>query len=103
VDGFESGDLSAWSSSSTDGGDLSASTAAVLHGTYGLQAVIDDTNAIYLTDDNPNAEPRYRARFYFDPNSITMANNDTHFIFKGFSGASTDVFQVEFRYSEQES
>ena len=26
-------------------------------------------------------------------------SGDTHFIFKGFSGASTDVFQVEFRYS----
>ena len=35
-----------------------------------MQAVIDDTNTIYLTSDHPNAEPRYRARFYFDPNSI---------------------------------
>jgi RHS repeat-associated protein len=70
-----------------------------MKGTYGMQAVLDDTSAIYITDDTPNAEPRYRARFYFDPNSLTMANNDAHFIFKGFSGASTDVFQVEFRYS----
>jgi len=65
----------------------------------GASVRTNDTNAIYVTDDSPNAEPRYRARFYFDPNSITMASGDAHYIFKGFSGASTDLFQVEFRYS----
>ena len=64
-----------------------------------MQAVIDDTNTIYVTDDNPNLETRYRARFYFDPNSITMASGDAHFIFKGFMSTSTDVFQVELRNS----
>jgi hypothetical protein len=64
-----------------------------------MQAVIDDVNTIYVTDDNPNAEPRYRARFYFDPNSITMASGDAHFIFKGFAGTATDIFQVELRNS----
>ena len=46
ADGFESGDLTAWDSSATDSGDLSAETAAAAVGTYGLQAVIDDNNAI---------------------------------------------------------
>ena len=64
-----------------------------------MQALVDDNNTIYVTDDRPNAEPRYRARFYFDPNSITMASNDAHFIFKGFTGTGTDVFQVELRNS----
>ena len=41
-----------------------------------MQVLIDDANAIYVTDDRPTAEPRYRARFYFDPNSITMASGD---------------------------
>ena len=98
ADGFESGDLSAWSSSSTDLGDLSVSSAAALVGSQGLQAVIDDSNAIYLTDDTPDAEPRYRARFYFDPNSISMASGDAHFIFKGFMGIS-QILQMEFRNS----
>ena len=96
-DGFESGNFSAWTSSNTDLGDLSVTGAAALVGNQGMQAVINDNNAIYVTDDTPNAEPRYRARFYFDPNSITMASGDAHFIFKGFAGTSTDVFQVEFR------
>lgn len=99
ADSFESGNLSAWSSSLTDGTDLSASQTAALIGATGLRTVIDDNNAIYVTDDIPNAEPRYRARFYFDPNSITMASGDTHFIFKGFTGTTTEVLRMEFRRS----
>jgi hypothetical protein len=99
ADGFESGNLSAWTSNTNDAGDLSVSAAAALVGSQGLRAVIDDTNTIYVTDDTPNAEPRYRARFYFDPNSMTMASGDAHFIFKGFMGTGTDVLQVEFRNS----
>ena len=47
----------------------------------------------------PNAEPRYRVRFYFDPNSITMASGDAHFIFKGFNAAGSEALRVEFRFS----
>jgi hypothetical protein len=99
ADGFESGNLSAWTSNTNDAGDLSVSPAAALGGNQGMQALIDDNNALYVTDDSPNAEPRYRARFYFDPNSIVMASGDAHFIFKGFVGASTEVLRVEFRQS----
>jgi hypothetical protein len=99
ADGFESGSFSAWTSNTNDAGDLSVSAAAALVGNQGMQAVIDDANTIYVTDDTPNAEPRYRARFYFDPNSITMASNDAHFIFKGFMGTATDILQVELRNS----
>ena len=96
-DGFESGNLSAWSSNTPDGSSLSVSTAATLVGTRGLQAVVDDNNSIYVTDDSPNAEPRYRARFYLDPNSISMTNGDMFFIFNGFEGTSTAVTRVDFR------
>jgi calcineurin-like phosphoesterase family protein len=99
ADSFESGNFSAWTSNTTDSGDLSVSGAAALIGSNGLRAVIDDNNSIYVTDDRPTAEPRYRARFYFDPNSIGMASGDAHFIFKGFIGTSTEVLQVEFRRS----
>jgi hypothetical protein len=99
ADGFESGNLSAWTSSTIDLGDLRVSTAAALVGSQGLQALIDDANSIYVTDDSPTAQARYRARFYFDTNSIPMASNDTHFIFKGFMGTATEVLRVEFRQS----
>jgi hypothetical protein len=99
ADGFESGNFSAWTASTTDLGDLTVSPSAALKGAQGLQAVIDDVNPIYITDDSPNAEQHYRARFYFDPNSIIMASTDAHFIFKGFMGTGADVLQVEFRNS----
>ena len=73
-DGFERGDLSAWSGSSPDGGDLSVDPAAALPspspGLRGLKGVVDDTAAIYVEDGSPNDEPRYRARFWFDPNGF---------------------------------
>jgi hypothetical protein len=99
ADGFESGSLSAWTSSTNDSGDLSASPAAALVGANGLQAVLDDNTSIFVTDDTPNAELRYRARFYFDPNSISMANGDTHYIFQGYTGTSTAVLRLQFRFS----
>ncbi|NJN98415.1 MAG: hypothetical protein HC875_32150, partial [Anaerolineales bacterium] len=70
ADGFETGTLIGWTASVTDSGDLSLSTAAALVGTRGLQALLDDNTSIYVTDDSPSAESRYRARFYFDPNTI---------------------------------
>jgi hypothetical protein len=99
ANGFEAGNLSAWSASTTNGGALSASTSAALVGTYGLRAAINSNTAIYVTDDTPNAEPRYRARFYFDPNSIVMSSGDAHYLFYGYTGASTVVLRVELRRS----
>lgn len=99
ADGFESGTLSAWSASTTDGGNLSVSAAASLVLTRGLQALINDNNAIYVTDNSPANEARYRARFYFDPNTITMARNDNHSIFYGRNTAGTAILKVDFRFS----
>jgi hypothetical protein len=98
ADNFESGNLSAWTSSVTDSGDLSVTSAAALIGTNGMQAVIDDANLIYVTDDHPNSESRYRARFYFDPNSISMTSGDSYRIFVTYAGTSTAVLRSEFRY-----
>lgn len=102
ADGFESGTLSAWSSSSTDGGDLSVNASAALVDSFGLQAVLDDNNAIFVTDETPGSERRYRVRFYFDPNSISMTNGDGHYLLQGFTITGTTqivVLQVELRFS----
>jgi ELWxxDGT repeat protein len=69
-DGFETGGVGAWSSANTDGGDLSVQAAAALHGTVGLAAHVDDTASLFVTDESPNNEPRYRARFRLDPNGF---------------------------------
>jgi len=97
-DGFETGSISAWSSSVTDSGDLSVNSSAALAGsTYGLQALLDDNNSIYVTDDTPNAETRLRVRFYFDPNTLTMANGNSFCLLLGISSASNPVICLEFR------
>ena len=97
ADGFESGTLSAWSSSVTDGGDLSVTAAAALVGNFGLQALINDNNSIYVTDETPDVETHYRARFYFDLNSIAMAKNDQHVIFDGAAASGSKAFELELR------
>ena len=97
-DGFESGDFSTWTSSTTDGGDLSVTTSAALKGTKGMQVVVDDANLIYATDDTPTAETRCRAgALHFDPNSITFASLGFAMI-AGYSG-TTPVMRVDLLYS----
>jgi hypothetical protein len=61
--------------------------------------VVDNNTSIYVVDQSPQNESRYRARFWFDPNSITMANGNTHYIFYGLTSASASVVRVEFRFS----
>ena len=65
-----------------------------------MQAVLNNNTSIYVTDERPSAERRYRARFYFDPNSISMASGNAHFIFYGYTGANTPVLRVEFRFAQ---
>ena len=79
-DGFEGGNLNAWDANANDSGDLSVSTAAKLHGVYGLSCLIDDNTAIYVTDETPNVETRYRWRFYINPNSLSMAPSTVNFM-----------------------
>jgi hypothetical protein len=98
-DGFETGDLSAWSSSVTDGGNLNVTNVSAMLGSYGLQAVINDNNSIYVEDGTPSNEPHYRARFYFDPNTISMRSGNALYIFVGYNASGTNTIRVEFRYS----
>ncbi len=97
-DGFESGDLSRWSSASTGGFDLSVGGAAAMGGTSaGLVAFVNDTTSLYVQDDSPNSEDRYRARFYFDPHSFDPGEASGHFrtrIFIAFDDSSTRLITL---------
>ena len=98
-DGFESGNLAAWTSGTVDGGDLSVGPGGALRGSQGLQALIDDNNALVVIDDRPSAETRYRVRFYFDPNSIPMAAGNAHVLLVGLGGNGNLVLvQLELRF-----
>ena len=97
ADGFESGNLSAWTEGVTDAGDLVVSSRAAMKGDSGLQALIDDNTAIYVKDGSPEGEGRYRARYYFNPNSISMVHGDSFYMFMGYQGSTTVVVRGAFR------
>jgi hypothetical protein len=74
ADGFESGDVSAWSSSSASG--LAVLPAAALEGTYGLRATASPSGAASVRDDSPSGEGAYHGRFRIDPNSFGAVDSN---------------------------
>ena len=98
-DGFESGNFSAWSANSNNGGNLSVAAGAALAGNYGLQATFTNTANMLVRNDSPTAETRYRARFYFNPNSISMATGDNITLFQGLDASSAIVISIQFNRS----
>src|SRR5262249_54992456 len=44
----------------------------------GLRARVNDVNSLYVQDGTPQDEDRYRARFYFDPNSFDPGTAQGH-------------------------
>lgn len=96
------GDLSAYNSTVTDSGDLSVTSAAALSGTnYGIQAVINDTTAIYgRINQTAPASNEFRLRFYVDTNSLTMADSDALpiVIWRGTNNPVWIAGNVELRY-----
>jgi uncharacterized protein YjiK len=98
-DGFESNSFSAWTAYSNNGGNLSVTTNAALAGNYGMQAVFTNATNMLVRDDTPTAEPRYRARFYFHPNSITMATGDNITLFQGLEPGGQIVLSIQLNRS----
>ena len=90
-DGFESGNFSAWTRRVTDAGDLAVTAGAAMQGVKGMRAKIDDNRPIYVLDKTPLNEMVYDVKFHFDPNSIRMANLDSHNILSGEDNQGTFV------------
>ncbi len=99
TDGFESGNFSAWDANINNGGNLSVSSNAALDGSYGLQAAFTNTTKMFARNDSPNAEPRYRARFHFNPNSISMASGDNITLLQGLEAGGQVVLAIQFNRS----
>ncbi len=99
-DGFESGNFTAWDDWNDDGGDLSVAVGAALHGFYGLSVYIHDTNDKFVVDNTPNAETRYRCRFYFDLNGLTMTDSEDQTLFAAVDAVDDAVFKIRLIYSD---
>jgi len=83
-------DLSEYTGTVTDGGDLSVHVDAAMAGTTrGLHCVIDDTTEIYGWKTLAGAFTQVRFRFYLDPNSMTIGDGDSFGICTCYSVAGT--------------
>ena len=98
-DGFESGNFSAWSANSNNAGRLSVTAGAALQGNFGLQAVFTNKVNMLVRNDSPTAETRYRARFYFNPNSIAMVIGDNITLLQGLDAGGAVVLSIQFNRS----
>jgi subtilisin-like proprotein convertase family protein len=98
-DGFESGDMLRWSSNRNIDGRLTVSTGAALDGTFGLSALVTNTEALFVQDDTPAAEARYRVRFLFDPNGFIPgpSGNSTVRLLMALHGTSLRAVTISLR------
>ena len=96
ADGFESGNVSAWSTTGGTVSDIGVTTAAAQSGAYGMAATMSGGNSGYVQDNSPAAETAYHARFYANPNSATVTTTAVP-IFVGLTGTNSNVFTVQLR------
>jgi len=97
----EIGDLSEYTSTVEDSGDLSVESGAALAGTgYGLQLNIDDTVVIYgiFTLQSNNTSGVLRVRFYIDPNDMTIGDGDSFFVQNCLNNLSSTLSVIELQY-----
>jgi hypothetical protein len=97
ADGFEGGDSSAWSTVKGNG-DLQVTSAAAMAGAWGMEAIVNDTATLYVTDWSPFQDPTYNARLALDPNNLTMLDGRSHAILQGLMGSSQVILRVEMQY-----
>ena len=95
ADGFDNGNVGAWSSSVTNAGKLSVTAAAARSGAYGLQAQINSTTAMYVADTTPTALSSYHARFAYAPNGLTISSGKTHELLQVLDGTNTAQASVQ--------
>ncbi len=89
----EEGNLSEYDSFSNDD-DLEVIRSAALAGTlFGMGVDIDDTTATYgQKNQTAPSSNEFRFRFYLDPNSLAMADDDSFQIIRSFNAAAPWAF-----------
>ncbi len=94
-------DLSEFTSTVTDGGDLSQAGAAALASTSGgLSSLIDDTTDIYGANTFTTfTSGILRFRFYIDPNGLAMASGDQFEVVQILGSTSNNRTRVLLEYN----
>lgn len=94
-DGFETGTLARWTRA-VGGTRLTVSTAGVPVGSAALRVAVSQSAVSYVEDSSPAAEPKYRARFWFDPQA-TPTGTEGHDVLAGLNSGSTVLFRISYR------
>lgn len=104
ADGFESGDLSAWSGAIGAGGPdnfsvrafcfLCVSPTIPIEGAYDLVVSVINRDPHFLRDRKPSNENHYRARFYIDLRGLSMSEDSKFVAFKGRMGKKSPFHLV---------
>lgn len=85
----EEGDWTDWSSYVSDADLTIAGAAGMAGSSYGMQVVINDTTALYGQKTQGDiGSSHWRQRFYFDINTLTMAQYDTFTIAQCYTNGS---------------
>ena len=92
-------DLSEYDSTVTDGGDLSQGSPG-LAGTSGrMECLIDDTTSIYGVKNQVDTSNRIRFRFYLDPNSLSIPDNQNFLIMTLIQSDASRLFGCQLKWS----
>lgn len=102
ADGFDTGNLNAWSARTNVGAGSMVTSAAAGIPTGGANQgmAVTGTGTHYVTDNSPVAETGYHARFSFSPNTFTSGTAAAVTLFDARTannGGGGSVFSVEYR------
>ncbi len=104
-DDFENSPSDDWSLVEDDGADLWSVPGSLLPtalGEYSLIVDVNDDNPIYLFGDLSISEPRFRSRFYFNPNSLVLAPGEVLALLIGLTSIN-NVDQPSFKLELQKT
>ncbi len=105
VNGFDEGDLSAWSDVGGTPNLVTAAAAKTQAGEYAMQARVNSGKSGYVRDNSPTGEKSFNASFYFNPNNLRFSSKAAatkpRTLFVGKNASNGNVFMVQMRRTSQ--
>jgi len=98
-DDFNSCNANAWTGGTVNGNLLAFNIASGRNSTCGMATTIASYTPAYTIDPSPNGESSFRARFYFNPNTLKIAKNDLLTLFAAYNTSGYTTITVQIRYS----
>ncbi|MBP1702616.1 MAG: hypothetical protein H6Q38_1723, partial [Chloroflexi bacterium] len=98
-DDFSSCSAAAWTGGVVNSARLTFTTSAGRNSTCGMGVTIASSAAAYVNDPSPNVENRFRARYYFNPNTLKLSKNGLLTIFNAYNTSGLATITAQVRYT----